>query len=254
MFIDAHTHHHLSNYSTLELIRGEGYEASVVLAYIPLRPSGPGTLVDLFNWLLDVEPERHKALGLKVYVGVGVHPRNIPLTGLEEVLNNMEDYLSRADVLGEVGLETSSDEECEVLLKLLKIADRLDKAAIIHTPRKAKDVAVKKLPKILMESGINLRRVVVDHASLDLIEEFLRLGTYIGLTVQPGKLADVHVRDIVVKYPEVVDVGVLNSDCGRDPSDPLAVKKTYSLLINEGVGKVDANKLARDNFLRLIKH
>ena len=252
MFIDAHTHHYLSNYSTLELIRNEGYEASVILAYIPLRPSSSSTLVDIFNWLLNVEPERHKALGLRTYIGVGIHPRNIPLTGLQELLNSMEEYLSRADVLGEVGLETSSDEECDVLLKLLKIANKLDKVVIIHTPRRAKDVAIKKLPKILRESGINLERVVVDHASFDLIKEFLRLGTYIGLTVQPGKLTEKQVHEIVVRYPEIIDLGMLNSDCGRDPTDPLAVKKTYTLLINEGIRRVDADKLARTNFLKLI--
>lgn len=253
MFVDPHTHHHLSNYSTLEVISSEGYEAVVVLAYIPIRPSHHTTLYDLFNWLLTVEPERFNSVGIKVYVGLGIHPRNIPEYGLEYLMESLEEWLSRANVVGEVGLETGSDIEVRVLSEILKVASKLDKVVVIHTPRRGKEVILKKLRDVLVVSPIQLERLVVDHASADLIHEFLKLGTYVGLTVQPGKLSVSDIADLTSKYPELFERGMVNSDCGRDPSDPLAVKRVYSSLRTLGVSNSDALKLVRDNALRLFK-
>lgn len=252
MFVDPHTHHFLSNYATLELLKKEGYSATYVLAYLPVRPSHPNTLVDLFRWLLDVEPERFRGLGIKVYLGVGVHPRNIPYSELTLLLSSMEEWVVRADIVGEVGLEVGSEEEVRVLLEMLKLADRFDKPVIIHTPRRGKEVIIKKLWEILKSSTIQLSRVVVDHASYEAIENFINLGTLVGLTVQPGKLSTSQLIDLVIRNPELVERGMVNSDCGRDPSNPLAVKSSYEELISAGITASDALKLVRDNALKLI--
>lgn len=252
MFVDAHTHHFVSNYSTIELLKKENYTAVYILAYIPVKPLHHTTLVDLFRWLVEVEPERFKELGINVYVGVGIHPRNIPSFGLTQLLETIEGWVIRANFIGEVGLEVGSNEEIEVLLEMLKLAEKLDKVIVIHTPRKGKELILKKLWEILKSSGIQLDRIVVDHASYELIEEFIKLGTFIGLTVQPGKLSINQLVDLVLKYPELIEFGMVNSDCGRDPSDPLAVKLSYEELIKAGISVSDALKLVRDNALRLL--
>lgn len=253
MFVDPHTHHHLSNYATLELLSAEGVEAVAILAYIPVKPSSHKTLLDLFNWLVNVEPERFRSVGIKAYVGLGIHPRNVPDEGLSELMDSLELWLSRADLVGEVGLEVSSEVEVELLSKILKISSKLDKLVIIHTPRKGKELIVRKLSEVLRNSPVNPDKVVVDHASRDLINEFLGLDTYIGLTVQQGKLSIADLIDAVSKYPELVDKGLVNSDCGRDPSDPLTVKKAYYALVASGLNHFDAIKLTRDNALKVLR-
>ncbi len=250
MFVDAHTHHFVSNYSTVELLRKEGYTAVYILAYIPVKPLYHTTLVDLFRWLVEVEPMRFKELGIKVCVGVGIHPRNIPHFGLAQLLESMEEFVARADFIGEVGLEVGSVEEVEVLSEMLRLAERLDKPLIIHTPRREKELILKKLRDVLESSSIQLDRVVVDHASYELIEEFIELGTFIGLTVQPGKLSVNQLINLVVKHPELIELGMVNSDCGRDPSDPLAVKLSYEGLVKADINVSGALKLVRDNALR----
>ncbi|MEM1679842.1 MAG: TatD family hydrolase [Sulfolobales archaeon] len=252
MFVDSHTHHFLSNYATLELLKKEGYSAVYVLAYLPIRPSHPNTLIDLFRWLLDVEPERFGELGIKAYLGVGIHPRNIPYSELTSLLSSMEEWVVRADLIGEIGLEVGSEVEVKVLLEMLKLADKFDKPAIIHTPRRGKEVIIKRLQDILRSSSVQPGRVVVDHASYELIDDFINLGTLVGLTVQPGKLSTNQLINLVIRNPELIERGMINSDCGRDPSNPLAVKTSYEELINAGITASDALKLVRDNALRLI--
>ena len=134
---------------------------------------------------------------------------------------------------------------------MLRLAKKFDKVVIIHTPRKNKELITKKVVNYVVLSGISLDRVVIDHISREVVKEVIKLGSFIGLTVQPGKLSIDDVVSLVREYPELIDRGLVNSDCGRDPSDPLAVKKTYTALLNLGLG--DVRRLVSDNALRLIK-
>lgn len=252
MFVDPHTHLFISNYSTLEIIKRENYQEVYVLAYIPFKPQYHTTLVELFRWLIEVEPSRFKEVGINLRVGLGIHPRNIPSSGLTSLLNSSEEFLIKADLIGEVGLELGTEEEVMVLSEMLRLADILDKPVIIHTPRRGKDLILKKLLNVLSLSRVQPNRVVVDHASYELIEEFLSFGTLVGLTVQPGKLNVSQLVELVKSYPELIEVGMVNSDCGRDPSEPLAVKLAYEGLISAGISGLDALKLVRNNALKLI--
>ena len=253
MFVDPHTHHYLSNYSTLELLKREGIEAVGIMAYFPVKPSSHITLIDLFRWLLTVERERFSSVGIKLFVGVGIHPRNIPDSGLEELLKVIDKYIEEADAIGEVGLELSTDVEIYVLRKMIEFSEKMDKPIVIHTPRKEKATALRKIASVLREGRVSQEIVLVDHASMDLIKEFIDLGTYIGLTVQSGKLSPEQVVEIVKRYPEVIDRAVVNSDCGSAPSDPLAVKKVYEALRREGISNSDALKLVRDNAIKFFR-
>lgn len=244
--IDGHTHHQYSNFFTLDGLKKEGYTGIAILSYLPVRPTGPQSIRDIFRWILEVEPERYH--NLRVYTGIGIHPRNIPESGLKDTLSLLEEWLPKADILGEVGLETGSEEEVDLLGEQLALAKRLDKPVIIHTPRKDKGPVLSRIRKIIR----HVERVIVDHVSVELIDEFLTLGTFVGLTVQPGKLSPYDVYELLKKRPELVEKGILNSDCGRDPSDPLAVKKTARLLLKKGMPKEDIKRLTEGNFLRLM--
>ena len=85
--------------------------------------------------------------------------------------------------LGEVGLETGDKIEMEVLELQLRIAKRLDKPAIIHTPRKNKAVIMAKVLKLLDRVGIDPSLTVVDHVTSEIADDVRRSGRWMGLTV-----------------------------------------------------------------------
>lgn len=104
-----------------------------------------------------------EVFGLRVFVGVGIHPRCIPSGDLKGFLGVVEEYLGVADVLGEVGLETGSDTEVRVLEERLKLAKRLDKLVIIHTPRINKYIMLEKVMDVIDRLDVLGKPVLIDH-------------------------------------------------------------------------------------------
>lgn len=252
MWFDIHTHHQFSSFNVLEALRCYGCIGVLNLAYIPVRPSGPDTFNDVFKWLCKAESERFRRVGLKAYSGVGIHPRCIPKRKLEEAIKIVEEYLStnNALALGEVGVEECSALEFEVLHEQLKIASRLDKPAIIHTPRSLKLQATSKILNIAKRSGINPELVVIDHASRETVEVIVSEGFKAGLTVQEGELSVRDVVDIIDRYG--CENMILNSNAGREPSNPLAVFEVVNALRGKDLAR-EALKISYENPIKTLK-
>ena len=51
-YIDAHTHSHLRGTEDLQAMAQAGVEGVVVCAYLPVRPSHPAGVEDLWRWLV----------------------------------------------------------------------------------------------------------------------------------------------------------------------------------------------------------
>jgi predicted metal-dependent TIM-barrel fold hydrolase len=152
---------------------------------------------------------------------------------------------------GEIGLETATDLEVEVFKEQLKLAKRLDKPCIIHTPRRNKVEVTEKTLKILQEIGFPESLAVIDHATRDSVKAILDAGYYVGLTVQVGKLNAEEVYEIVSEFG--FERFVLNSDTGFDKADMFATAKAVRFLEEKGIDKSDIEKLAVKNALRLFK-
>ncbi len=251
-FVDVHSHHQFTGFSTLEALREAGYSSAACLSYVPVTPSGPSTLRDLFRWLVDGEAPRLREAGLRPLVGVGIHPRNLPRRGLEEALGAVEEFLPEADFLGEVGLETSSDREREVLMRQLRMADRMDRPVVLHTPRVRKAAVLGVLLRILGESPLSRERVLVDHLTPDLIPRVPE-GYYVGLTVQPGKcdFADVE-RALSSSWADRGDRILVDSDSGRDRSDPLTLLRLAGHLLSRGYDPSEVRALVEVNPGRFV--
>ncbi len=250
-YVDPHSHHQFSNFTTLKMLVEASYQAAACLSYVPVRPSSASTLRDLFMWLVEAEVERLRRAGLRPIIGVGVHPRNIPKTGRSDALAYVEEFLPEANVLGEVGIETGSEVEKEFFVKQLEIADRLDKPVVVHTPRVNKAPALKLALRLLAESRLPPERVLIDHLTPDLVGQVPR-GHYVGLTVQPGKLSEDQVAETLKADEDRFLWMVVNSDCGREESDPLAVMKTAHHLASLGVDVDVVAALVRDNARRFL--
>jgi predicted metal-dependent TIM-barrel fold hydrolase len=217
LWIDSHNHHYFSSLNVLDSLRRSGLDAVVEASWIPVRPGSWETLEDVYRWIVEAEAQRLSKIGLRLLPGLGVHPRCIPpRINIERLEAWLQD--ERVKALGEVGLETGSEEEKEAFVSQLKVAEKLDKPAIVHTPRTNKLQVASLELKLIRESGFPEEMVVVDHFNAELLSG-LEKGSYmIGLSLQPGKLS---VSD-ALKLVETLDSErvMINSDSSTEPSEP----------------------------------
>ena len=250
--IDSHTHTHLRSPEDLEAMAVAGVTGVVVCAFLPVRPSDAATLRDLFRWLLEEEVARLRAYGLHACVAVGVHPRCIPDRGLEQALDEVGRLLAArtAGALGEVGLETGSPSERELLAGQLALAHRLGVPAILHTPRANKPAMLEATLEIVAASGIEPARVVIDHLTPDLVAGVRARGLGAGLTIQPGKLTP---ADVVAVVARAGSAGIfVDSDLSHAPGDPLALPRVARALARAGVPAADLARVTGGNARALL--
>jgi len=244
---DTHIHSEGRSVEDLEKMAKEGIVKAVTCAFYPIKPKFAETLIDLFRKLTTFEIERGRSAGMELYPAIGVHPRCIP-PDYRKVLEHME---MDCVAFGEIGLESASDLEVEVLTEQLKLAKSLDKPCIIHTPRRNKVEVTEKTLKILKDIGFPEELAVVDHATSETVKSILNAGYYAGLTVQVGKLSAEEVYAIVSEYG--FERFVLNSDTGFDKADMFATVKTVRFLEEKGIDKRDIKKIAMDNALKFFR-
>lgn len=115
-FIDSHTHIYFRSFEDLKLMSSAGVEGVVMCSYFPVKPTSSATLIDLYRWMIEEELVRLDSCDMAGKVAVGIHPRSIPTSNVDNVLGYIETLFEtgQAFVLGEVGLEIANEEEEEV--------------------------------------------------------------------------------------------------------------------------------------------
>jgi len=209
MYFDSHMHSEGLGFSELKKLAEAGIVEICSLAFYPVRPMYPGTMIDMFRKLTEFEVARCEAAGVKMYPAVGIHPRCIP-PDYELVI----EYLSEGEwvAFGEIGLEEGGDEEVVVLEAQLRLAEKLDVPCIIHTPRKNKRAITEKTLSLLRKLEFPSDLAVVDHVNFENLDLVLATDYWIGLTVQPGKLSAADAARIVEEHG--TERFMLNSDAG----------------------------------------
>ena len=162
------------------------------------------------------------AYGLNCHFLCGVHPRSIPADLKPE---NIEDLLTPYFQnplclgIGEIGLETGSTQEKEVLLAQLELGRQLtSQGAVVgvHTPRSNK-AAITQATLGLLDGFSDLAgRLVVDHCSLDTIPAVLDAGFWAGVTLSPIKTSWGGLKKMVNAESPRVERIMVNTDSGSD--------------------------------------
>jgi len=252
--VDTHIHTIFLSWQDIMEISSNGYEALVTLSFTPYKPRSIDSLMDHFEHML-MESTRIGKFGLNCIVGLGVHPRCLNPKLLEDIPRVLEEYLDKAGALGEVGLEECSDLEVKLLVSQVQVAVKLDKPIVIHTPRRNKAAALRKIVKILENLGVPEELVVIDHMSasnelLDLVEN---KNYMLGFTIQPGKASVSDVLYIIEERPEFIERVVLNSDAqAENPSNYLAVADALEELEDRGYSR-EAYRVTSLNAKKLFK-
>ncbi|HOI70734.1 MAG TPA: TatD family hydrolase [Methanobacterium sp.] len=243
--IDGHIHADCRPYEDFKSMAVAGIETAITCAHDPMRMSTSAVVLDHIHRILNNDFKRAADCGLMLYSAVGIHPRSIS-PDYQIVLDELPSLLADDQVvaIGEIGLETTAENEKTIFIKQLKLADELGMKVIVHTPRTNKrEVARESLS--IIDAHINQSQVQIDHVDnsiIDLVVDFKGLR---GITVQPQKMTPLEAVKLLVDYG--TKGFALNSDISSSPSDPLSVPKTALEMKLAGFNDSDVKKVSMMN-------
>ena len=250
-FVDLHLHAEGIRDADLVTLAFFGLRAAVTCAW-DAPASRPEERRRHWDELVTVQAARLKAAGIRPLVALGVHPSRIPAQGLGGLLQALPRYFDdpRVIALGELGLQTGSKQEEEVLQAQLELALALRRPAIVHTPEADKLARTRRVLSLLRDSRLPPARVLVDHVTPETFPLVRALGCWAGLTLQPGGL-DAQAAAAIVSRHGAEGV-VLTSDIGDGPSDLLALPKTAEALKAAGLSDELCQRLLHDGPLSFL--
>jgi len=246
--IDGHIHADTRPYEDFKLMTIAGVDSAITCAHDPLKMSTSAVVLDHIQRILNSDFKRAADNGLKLYGAVGIHPRSIS-PDYNVVLDELPSILSDDKVIaiGEIGLETTSDQEKEIFKIQLEMAQKLEMKVIVHTPRRKKR-EVTKTTLSLLDEYIDQSLVQLDHVDnsiIDLVVDFKGLR---GITVQPQKMTPQEAVALLDVYG--TDGFILDSDMSSSPSDPLSVPKTVHEMKMAGFKSSNIKNVSEGNVSR----
>ena len=233
-FVDLHLHAEGVSDADLETLAFFGLDAALTCA----SDAGATSCAELRrHWddLVTVQAQRLKSAGIRSLVALGVHPSRIPWHGLDELLHRLPHYFDdpRVVALGELGLDSGSAREEEILTRQLLLAHQLRRPAIVHTPAVSKLSRTRQLLKLLLKSPLPPSRILVDHVTAETFPLVHACGFWAGLTLQPG-LLDAGEAVALLSRHGATQV-VLTSDIGEGAADLLALPRAADALAAAGL-------------------
>lgn len=189
--------------------------------------------------------------GLRCYYLCGIHPRDIPGDLREEMLKELlmpylDDHLCLG--IGEIGLETGSNREKEILAAHLDMAGEVvgrGKVFGLHTPRHDKARITGVLLERLDTYLAYREHIVVDHCTVDTIASVLEKGLWAGVTMNPEKCKPADLASIVGHHKDSTDRIMLNTD-----SSTRMYRDLHELSGNKAIDEKVRLRLIRQNALR----
>ncbi len=258
--IDSHTHLDTLTWSNLAQMRLAGIQAIVSPIHLDTaKPVACQTIIDVWDYLLEVQLGRAKANGIKAHAMIGISMVSTPANDPQTLFSTLPNYLRKEEVvaIGEIGFEpnsrTCSDiaEQATLIRKQLEIAAAENICVNFHVPNapdQKKEFTAKTL-EICSECKFPMHKVIIDHCSEANLGMVLEAGAHATITVQPWRnMTPALAADLVLKFgPERI---MVDSDCGGGISDPLAVPKTAVQLMDKGVGESQTEAILYGNAIK----
>ncbi len=194
--------------------------------------------------------------GLAAWAALAVHPRRIPLRGLEALLAELPDALGRPEVaaLGLVGLAEGGDLEERVLLRQLELARELRLPVVVETPWRSKEPVTRRVLALLREAEVEPGRALVVGADARTVRPIRACGHLAGVALSasgrgPRGGIDAAVRIVRALGPEGL---VLVSDAGEGGGDLLAVPRAADRLAKDGLSEAVVRRVCGGNALAFL--
>ena len=193
---------------------------------------------------------RLRRAGLAAWGALGVHPRRIPLRGLEALLAELPAALGRPEVaaLGAVGLEAGGELEERVLSRQLELARELRRPVVVKAPWRGRERATRRILAILREAELEPARVLVVGADARTVPAIRACGHLAGLSLD-GDGLERAVRIVAARGPEGI---VLGTDAGLAGADLLALARAADRLARAGLSEAVLRRVCGGNALAFL--
>ena len=247
---DPHIHMYARTTDDYEAMSLAGIEAVVDPSFwLGSARHYAGTFYDYFEHLLGFEAERAAQYNISHHCTLSVNPREAnDLALANEVLERLPEYLDRPRciAIGEIGFDRQTEAEIEIFRKQVRLGRDRNMLMLVHTPHQYKRLGVERTLKILAEEGVEQRRVLIDHNTEETMPLFAGTEYYVGLTVYPvTKLSPERAVNIARQYG--LEPLIVNSSADWGPSDVLSVPKVARLMLQNGFGRDEVERLVWAN-------
>jgi predicted metal-dependent TIM-barrel fold hydrolase len=193
---------------------------------------------------------RLRRAGLAAWGALGVHPRRIPLRGLEALLAELPAALGRPGIaaVGVVGLDAGGELEARVLSRQLDVARELRLPVLAAAPWRDRERATRRLLAVLREADLEPARVLVAGADARTVRAIRACGHLAALSLD-GDGLERAVRLVRSLGPEGL---VLGTDAGLAGADLLALARAADRLARAGLSEAVIRRVCGANALTFL--
>ena len=254
-FIDPHIHMTSRTTNDYESMSDAGIVAIIEPSFWLGQPrTQVGSFQDYFSSLVGWEPFRASQFGIKHYCTIGLNSKEANNEELaEQVMELLPLYLHKENVVavGEIGYDDQTKSEEKYFRKQLDLAIEFEMLVQIHTPHRDKKSGTIKSMEICLEHQLDPSKVVIDHNNEETVKDVLDKGFVAAFSIYPHtKMGNERMAEIVKKYGS--DNIIVDSSADWGVSDPLAVPKTASLMLQKGISEKDVKKTCYENSLKIF--
>jgi uncharacterized protein len=233
-------HIHMTARTTYDYLVMKQYGIAAIIEpsfWLGQPRTSAGSFRDYFNMLVGWERFRAAQFGICHYCTISLNPKeaNNPAIA-EEVIELLPLYLCKEGVvaIGEIGYDAMTEVEDKYFRIQLEMAKEFEKLVLIHTPHRNKKEGTIRSMEVCLEHSIDPKTVIVDHANEETVEDILDRGFWCAFSIYPQtKMGNERMVDIVRKYGH--ERIMIDSAADWGISDPLAVPKTYQLMLERGI-------------------
>lgn len=251
-WIDPHIHMTSRTTDDYEAMAAAGVVAVIEPSFWLGQPrTQVGSFQDYFSSLVGWEPFRASQFGIKHYCTIGLNSKEANNEALaEEVMELLPLYLHKENVVavGEIGYDDQTPAEDKYFRAQLELAKELGLLVQVHTPHRDKKAGTHRSMEVCLEHGLDPGKVIIDHNNEETVQEVLDKGFIAAFTIYPKtKMGNQRMVEVVKRFGS--DRIIVDSSADWGVSDPLAVPKTASLMLRQGVAKEDVVKTCYQNAL-----
>jgi uncharacterized protein len=246
---DPHIHMTSRTTDDYEAMFAVGVRALVEPAFWLGQPrTTVASFTDYFDSLIGWERFRAAQFGIRHHCTIGLNPKEANDPRCREVLDVLPRYLAKDGVVavGELGYDSMTREEDEVFARQLALAVEHELPALVHTPHRDKLVGTRRTIDVVVESGIDPGRVIVDHLNEPTVAVVAESGCWMGFSIYPDTKMDER-RMVAILKEYGTDRMIVNSAADWGRSDPLKTYKTGMAMLAAGFTESDVDKVLWQN-------
>lgn len=214
--------------------------------------SGSSPAVDRLRGLVEREPARLRAAGIRPWLAPGVPAGWAHTPGVAAALELLPDLLGAPGVVavGGIGPGDGTPLELRALALQLGIAAARGLPALVCLPRNGRPAAVRRVLGLAGDAALPPARLCFAHANLAALREARRAGTWVALGVHPADFdPEVAARLVARHGAERVCLG---SMLGVGPGDVLALPRIGRALARAAVPAAAAERALFANAVRFL--